>query len=115
MFQSEKLIAPISYRSKFTLKYNSFADTLRAYVQFRTFFAQNRTFLPKIAPFLSKICLRLGKVKAGHMAGARRAPMQRPEGSLCRTSPKGPNPSRVAKPGPIMFEHEGPKPNRPRA
>ena len=47
----------------------------------------------------------------GPTAGARRAPMQGPEGSLCRAGlglgPKGPNPSRVAKSGPVGFGPEG--------
>ena len=51
-------------------------------------------------------------------AGARKGPYAGAEGPLCRAGlglgPKGPNPSRVDKSGPVGFGPEGPKPNRPR-
>ena len=54
-----------------------------AYAKFRTFFAQSRTFFcPKSPLFCPKLALgrvRLGKVKVGPTAGARRAPMQGPK------------------------------------
>ena len=71
-------------------------------------------FCPKSNLFSPKLALgwvKLGWVKAGPTAGARRASMHGPEGFLCRTGlglgPKSPNPSWVVK--------SGPKPGRPRA
>ena len=59
---------------------------------------------------------KLWAVKLVPTAGARRDPMQGPEGSLCRAGlglgPKGPNSSRVAKSGPSGLNPTGLKPRQ---